>query len=158
LAFASRSRPGQAFFRAFAAGREGLAALTGFGGDSFEGFCRGGGVSFEGLCRGGGDTFAGFWGGGGDTFAGFCSGGGDAFAGFCGGGGDSFADACFSARELLLRTVPNTRRGRGGGAPAVETALPVGDFLAVFPRVVATDLGFGAAFFAGAATDRRFSV
>jgi hypothetical protein len=33
--------------------------------------------------------------------------------------------------------------------------LPVGDFL---PRAVATDLGFGNGFFAGAATDRRFAV
>jgi hypothetical protein len=79
LAFASESGPGRAFFRGFAAGRDGLAALVGFGGDCFEGFCAGGG-------------------------------GGDAFTGFCGGGGDTFAGACFSASELLLRTVPKTRR------------------------------------------------
>jgi hypothetical protein len=89
LGFASRSGSGQAFFRGFAAGRDGLAALVGFGGDCFEGFCAGGG---------------------GDSFAGFASGGGDAFTGFCGGGGDTFAGACFSASELLLRTVPKTRR------------------------------------------------
>jgi hypothetical protein len=165
---------------------DGFVALTGFGGDSFEGFCVAGGDSLEDFCTAGGDVFEGFGNGCGDSLEGFFGGGGDTFEGFCSGGGG------FSTGTLLLLVVPKARRGglekyqprfsnetnrrahnkktranrvttnpcRGCGA-ALALALPVGDLLAILvARAAAIDLGLGAAAFnaggAGAATSRRF--
>jgi hypothetical protein len=95
---------GATFFRGFAASLDVFVTLTGFGGESFEGFCIAAGGSLEGFCIAGGDILQGFGNGGGDSLEGFFSGCGDTFEAFCSGGGG------FSTKALLLLVVPKARR------------------------------------------------